>query len=796
MKRVLSFALALAMVLAIGTVGVQAAATYGTAVNNNTVLLVGNTTAIHQNAIVSTTAAPAIVNGAVMIPVETAQQLMNASLIWEAQTDVFDLAFGKEKTAQMVIGSLHCTVNGRGVTMNAAPTYYNNTTYIPLQPLVEDVIGKTYFYDPSTNVVVISAQSLLSSSDTAVLSTLANAISTRTLPAQGVGTAVTQEMSFADGTIANLDKILEEMKQTTVVETTGPVQPTVDRNLINVQPTWYQASQQPEDANPAANAFDGMIDTGWACEGSGSLTVTFPSAITLSKIYVGLRRYEDGRTLPIIVEGSTDGTNFTSLYNETVSAASNYDITLSPNQAFKAVRVNANGNSTSNWATVGEFQFSSPDAASINVPAAGTGGAATAEGAIAVTAAQVSVSSQPEAANGAAQLVDGSTSTYWAVEGSANAQIDLKTKQMIQSVTVDVRRYDDGRSVPYTLQIAETAGNWKEVASFESSPTNNYTQSHAINAEARFVRVTVNGSSTGSWSSIAEITIYGGGGAAGGTAASGMSQAADVTQGSMLISQAGTDQVLTVQDDNLTIAFAAYEAGNRNQLWNFDGMTASTITNAGSGKLLDVSGGSTTEGGDLIVWDATGGDNQNWTLEQNGAAYLLKSVFSGFNLTAGAGIKQTAAGTPIIVADASAPYAAAGSTASGGAIQAATTRRQFVGKKRAIVLSGTPTVLAVVSGKPAFATANTGLEEHLWTIQNRGADYYYLYDSEGKLLTAKDGELALRNADFTYDQVWEIVAMDEEGTTYSIRNAATMEYITIEGLSLNSYNAFTIGYVR
>lgn len=38
------------------------------------------------------------------------------------------------------------------------------------------------------------------------------------------------------------------------------------------------------------------------------------------------------------------------------------------------------------------------------------------------------------------------------------------------------------------------------------------------------------------------------------------------------------------------------------------------LDNVNSGKLFDVNGGSTADGGDVIQWTWIGGNNQRWTL--------------------------------------------------------------------------------------------------------------------------------------------------------------------------------------
>ncbi|HLL69732.1 MAG TPA: family 43 glycosylhydrolase [Micromonosporaceae bacterium] len=74
---------------------------------------------------------------------------------------------------------------------------------------------------------------------------------------------------------------------------------------------------------------------------------------------------------------------------------------------------------------------------------------------------------------------------------------------------------------------------------------------------------------------------------------------------------------------------------------------AYTITNAGSGKVVDVFGGSSTTGAAIIQWLRTGGTNQQWRFHPTGDGYYtITSMRSGklLDVTGGA----TAADTPVV----------------------------------------------------------------------------------------------------------------------------------------------------
>jgi endo-1,4-beta-xylanase len=75
-----------------------------------------------------------------------------------------------------------------------------------------------------------------------------------------------------------------------------------------------------------------------------------------------------------------------------------------------------------------------------------------------------------------------------------------------------------------------------------------------------------------------------------------------------------------------------------------------TLTNVGSGRVLDEPGGQTGNGTRMEIWDANGGANQHWRASRNGdGSYTLTNVASGRALEIPAG--QTGNGAPVQVWD-------------------------------------------------------------------------------------------------------------------------------------------------
>jgi O-glycosyl hydrolase len=106
-------------------------------------------------------------------------------------------------------------------------------------------------------------------------------------------------------------------------------------------------------------------------------------------------------------------------------------------------------------------------------------------------------------------------------------------------------------------------------------------------------------------------------------------------------------KALSVDANGFTVQ-SSY-TGVASQQWQLtgDGSGWLTVTNVGSGKVLDVPGGSTTAGTQLEQWTANGGTNQQWQLRPNGdGTYQIFGRRAG--LVAGVGGGSTAEGAAVI----------------------------------------------------------------------------------------------------------------------------------------------------
>jgi hypothetical protein len=104
---------------------------------------------------------------------------------------------------------------------------------------------------------------------------------------------------------------------------------------------------------------------------------------------------------------------------------------------------------------------------------------------------------------------------------------------------------------------------------------------------------------------------------------------------------ADTSKVLAVADNSEEAgakAVLAKDDGSKGQQWQLvKDRDHYKIVNRKSGKVLDVEGESTEEGGGIIQWDdkADGNDNQRWSWQGDGKTRRLKSKSSGLVLDVG-----------------------------------------------------------------------------------------------------------------------------------------------------------------
>ncbi len=94
------------------------------------------------------------VKGAALVPVRTVAQWLGATLKYDAKTKVTTLTLGK-KSAGVTVNSTTATVNGKKVTLSAAPVEHEKTTYVPLR-LFTDAFGVKTAWDAKKQAATVT----------------------------------------------------------------------------------------------------------------------------------------------------------------------------------------------------------------------------------------------------------------------------------------------------------------------------------------------------------------------------------------------------------------------------------------------------------------------------------------------------------------------------------------------------------------------------------------------------------------------------------------------------------------
>ncbi len=115
-------------------------------------------------------------------------------------------------------------------------------------------------------------------------------------------------------------------------------------------------SQTPESVNKAENMLDGNRDTVWASTGKATAVADLGKVRKARKVNVYLKKYEDGRTLPLKIEISADGEKWADGLDLTIGSNTGYAAELDIYEDIRYVRISVNGNSVSNWASVAEVE--------------------------------------------------------------------------------------------------------------------------------------------------------------------------------------------------------------------------------------------------------------------------------------------------------------------------------------------------------------------------------------------------------------------------------------------------------
>ncbi len=546
-----------------------------------------------------------------------------------------------------------------------------------------------------------------------------------------------------------------------------------------LKPTSIVASSEPEAENNASKVNDDDPGTFWAANGACDITLDLGSAKTVSSVIVQMRAYDDGRCVNYGVSYSADGASYTSVFDGTSEPGGSVQETHDVGASARYIKVNVNGSSTNDWASVAEIIVNGAATTTTTTTTTTTGGNSL------IKPASIVASSEPEAENNASKVNDEDPGTFWAANGACDITLDLGSVQTVNSVMVQMRAYDDGRSVNYGVSYSADGTNYTSAFDGTSEPGGSVREDHNIGASARYIKVNVNGSSTNDWASVAEIEVYGVGTTTTTTntveaQSTGALQNMSSVSGTFVLAVQGTSNVLTVSSDNSSLTLTA-NSDDSKQKWTKDG---DGVKNNGVGYYLDVFNQSYDEGGQIGVWEGNGGDNQKWTFENKGDYYLIRSNMSGLYLSAvGNSIQQRIENdaTKWVVSDGTivSTGSASVSNATAGLTNLSSVSDNFI-----IAVQGTSNVLTV---DPDTSTISLGAyvqsNNQQWSmdgesIKNNGTKMYMNVSNRSYNVGSR---IDVKKGSGDDNQKW---TLENKGSYYLIKNNMSGLYVSIEGNSV------------
>ncbi len=486
MKKVLSILVVICVMLS--CVSFAQAADYALAINNNVAIMVGNTNAIAWNSIVQTVA-PVEENGVMLAPVGFVTRGFNGTV---EKTGIVTVVTLGDTVAYIVEGNRNVVVNGRVYNPEIAPKVVNGELMLPVTFLGETVLGKSVYYDANTKMAVISHRKCLSSRDKEALATISNAITTASLPEIVIKAPVA---------------VITDPQGTSFVET----------GKLTIVSAY--ADQEPEPENNGYCMIDGSLATRWASQGAASGTLDLGAVKPVTNVKVAVWKPNE-RSTNYGIEVSADGKNYTTIFNGGSSGATydSYDV----NDSIRYVRINTNGTSAGDWASILEVEVWNGTAAV--VPSVGGGNGATGEVAaapagtkVALSASMLNASQTPESQNHAGNVIDNNKTTVWASQGEASLTIDLGSAKTVTSVGVAMKLYEDDRTIPYDIEISADGASYTQVWTGSSEMMTDETKYVNFSAPAKYVRITAHGNTVSGWNSVAEVEVYSSGAATGAT---------------------------------------------------------------------------------------------------------------------------------------------------------------------------------------------------------------------------------------------------------------------------------------
>ncbi|MCX6083414.1 MAG: stalk domain-containing protein [Caldiserica bacterium] len=114
---------------------------------------VGAKAALVNGQSISLQTAPVIRNGATLVPLRFVAETFGISPIWDGVFQIIDLPLGT-RTVRLQIGQRFAAVDGKRVSLDAAPVIVNGVTMVPLR-FIADTLGADTQWEAATRTIII-----------------------------------------------------------------------------------------------------------------------------------------------------------------------------------------------------------------------------------------------------------------------------------------------------------------------------------------------------------------------------------------------------------------------------------------------------------------------------------------------------------------------------------------------------------------------------------------------------------------------------------------------------------------
>lgn len=126
-----------------------------------------------------------------------------------------------------------------------------------------------------------------------------------------------------------------------------------------------------------------------------------------------------------------------------------------------------------------------------------------------LTPQSVTASDQPESNHPAAHAVDGNLSTVWTAQGTQNIVLDMGEIHGLSAVRVAFIKYEDDRTIPFSVYVSADGENWESIYSGSSVAFSGDFINIKSGKNARYIKLESQGNTVSGWTSLAEIEAYG-----------------------------------------------------------------------------------------------------------------------------------------------------------------------------------------------------------------------------------------------------------------------------------------------